>query len=309
MDAQPDSTTMDTVTTDDTGSAQAQGIVEPTEVEDCRAGANNLEPKPDTEATEAENEPREQHAEHGDYNASTLIAETAEVASTEEATSTSAVLPVTAVAPEAFETSEAHEASAAAPEPNESPEAPEAHEADEDLQTGSAPHDGLKGQGPMESPVEGHATESHRHAAAHATNMGSRPISPGIGSRPVSPGVLLYSGRPVYRPDTAYSTPPAAILRTHGGVGEGQLLYQIGVNKVGSLVVSDFVQIYLKSSHFHKHSITPLRPPPQGSLARLVQPMPRTGSKTRLPAQRWLITASRLLRGVTRVTGKTLGAI
>ena len=76
----------------------------------------------------------------------------------------------------------------------------------------------------LSSPMRAHAMatgEGHPH---HGSS--SRPASPGMHSRPISPGML--GGRPIYRPDTAYSQPPAAILRTHGGVGEGQLLYQIG---------------------------------------------------------------------------------
>ncbi|GAX81071.1 hypothetical protein CEUSTIGMA_g8506.t1 [Chlamydomonas eustigma] len=60
-------------------------------------------------------------------------------------------------------------------------------------------------------------------------------------SRPLSPnGLISPASRPetgnryIYRPDTAYSTPPTSVLRTHNGLGEGQLLYQIG--KIGPLV-------------------------------------------------------------------------
>ncbi|KAG1679533.1 hypothetical protein FOA52_011135 [Chlamydomonas sp. UWO 241] len=36
------------------------------------------------------------------------------------------------------------------------------------------------------------------------------------------------SQRPIYRPSTAYSCPPASVVRNHNGVSEGQLMYQIG---------------------------------------------------------------------------------
>jgi hypothetical protein len=74
---------------------------------------------------------------------------------------------------------------------------------------------------------------SSTSAVAENTSTSSRHTTPT--SRPLSPeGPALTSSRPntgnrtFYRPDTAYSTPPTSVLRTHNGLREGQLLYQIG---------------------------------------------------------------------------------
>mmetsp|Transcript_4248 Transcript_4248/g.9244 ORF Transcript_4248/g.9244 Transcript_4248/m.9244 type:complete len:287 (+) Transcript_4248:78-938(+) len=66
------------------------------------------------------------------------------------------------------------------------------------------------------------ASTSHKEPASSRPHS-ERKNSPSRGaSRPTSPKRL------VYRPDSAYNEPPAQIQRLYNGVGEGQLLYQIG---------------------------------------------------------------------------------
>ena len=75
----------------------------------------------------------------------------------------------------------------------------------------------------LKSKHDGYPFSGHEH----------HPMSP---DRPASPG------RPIYRPDTAYSQPPAAIMASHGSVGEGQLLYQIGEQSTMHVSHPDLIQ-------------------------------------------------------------------